>query len=61
MVLASPCFAAVTMYPSCETVLARSVCSVFSDNSSNKTTCVSSFIIAAENCFSFDKAKGTYS
>ena len=60
MVLASPYFTAVTMYPTCKTVLARSACSVFSDHSCNKTICVSSFIIAAENCFSFviDATKG---
>ena len=39
--------------PPCKTVLARPACSVFSDHSSNKTVCVSSFIMAAENCFSF--------
>ena len=52
MVLALPCFTAVAMYSPYKTVLARSACSVFSDHSSNKTICVSSFIIAAENCFS---------
>ena len=53
MVLASLCFTAVTMYPPRKTVLVRSACSVLLDYSSNKTICVLSFIIAAENCFSF--------
>ena len=53
MVFASPCFTAVTMYPPCKTVLARSACSVLLDYSSNKTICGLSFIIAGENCFSF--------